>query len=287
MPGEIKVIFFSPKCLEYNLVEHPESPERVRRVYEHLTRRGYHFEEAKLCREEDILLVHTSEHFERVKNNQFFDPDTPNLKNIFQYAMLSVGGALQAAERALKGEKSFSLLRPPGHHAGEDYLGGFCYFNSIAIATAYVLQKVDRVAIVDFDGHHGNGTEDIFSGERRVLYLSWHQYPAYPGTGAKSEGNSLNFPLPPGTGEEEFMKFFLGGLQRVKEFSPSLIAISAGFDAHREETLLSLNLKTRTYFKIGERIAQFNKPLFAILEGGYHRELPFCVEEFLKGSGIK
>ena len=282
------MILFSPKCLEYCSPGHPESPERVRGVYEHLSKRGYRFEEAKPCQEEDLLLIHTPEHIERVKNNNFYDPDTPNLKNVYQYALLAVGGALQAAQKALEGEKSFSLLRPPGHHAGRNYLGGFCYFNNIAIATAWLLQQknVEKVAIFDFDGHHGNGTEDIFSGEKRGLYLSWHQYPAYPGTGGKSRENSLDFPLFPGSGEKEFLEVFLQGIEVTEKFSPSIIAVSAGFDGHKKETLLSLSLETETYFKIGKQLSELNKPLFAILEGGYHEDLPFCVEGFLKGSDI-
>lgn len=282
------MILFSSRCLEYSFFGHPESPERVRRTYEHLNKKNYKFVEAKPCKKEELLLIHTPEHLERVKNGSFFDPDTPNLENIYQYAMLSAGGALQAAEKALRGENSFSLLRPPGHHAGKNYLGGFCYFNNIAVAVAQVLEKkVDKVAIIDFDGHHGNGTEDIFLREKRVLYLSLHQYPAYPGTGEKSRENSLNFPLPPGCGEKEYIKFFLEGWKKIEEFDPSIVAISAGFDAHKKEKLLSLNLETETYFKIGEKIASLGKPIFAILEGGYHEDLPFCVEEFLKGAGIR
>ncbi len=280
------MILFSPECLEYNSPGHPESPQRVGRILEYLTKSGYKFRKAKSCTEEDILLIHTPQHLKRVKSNDFFDPDTPNLKNIYQYAFLSTGGALQAAEEALKGEKSFSLLRPPGHHAGKDYLGGFCYFNNIAIAVAWLFEKkdLDKVAIIDFDGHHGNGTEDIFSEEKRVLYVSFHQYPAYPGTGRKSKKNALNFPLSPGCAEKKFMEFFLKGWEKVKEFAPSLIAVSAGFDAHEKETLLSLNLKTETYFKIGEKIISLGKPTFAVLEGGYHEDLPFCLEAFLQGA---
>lgn len=281
------MIFFSTKCLEYSFPGHPESPERVRKVHQHLSNKGYRFEEARPCEEEDILLIHTPKHLEGVKNNNFFDPDTPNRENIHQYAMLSVGGALQAMAKALEGERSFSLLRPPGHHAGASYLGGFCYFNSIAIAVRRTLQKIDKVAVVDFDGHHGNGTEDIFSGQSEILYFSLHQYPAYPGTGAKSRKNSMNFPLPPGCGKEKFMSSFLEGMEKIRKFSPSLIAVSAGFDAHRSETLLSLNLETETYLKMGENINNLNLPIFAILEGGYHPDLPFCVENFLQGARIR
>jgi len=183
------MLFFSYRCLEYSSFGHPESPERVKRTYEHLSKAGYRFKEAKSCSEEDLLLIHTHEHIRKVKENAFFDPDTPNLENIYAYASLAAGGAIQAMEKAVEGEASFSLLRPPGHHAGRGYLGGFCYFNNIAIAVAKALRKVEKVVIIDFDGHHGNGTEDIFTGEKRVLYLSLHQYPAYPGTGGKSKGN--------------------------------------------------------------------------------------------------
>ena len=282
------MIFFSPSCLEYSSPGHPESPERVQKTYQYLSKRGYRCTEPEPCTEEDILLIHTPEHLERVKKGNFFDPDTPNLENMYPYCLLSAGGALQAAEEALEeGRNSFSLLRPPGHHAGRGYLGGFCYFNNMAIAVAWVLEKeAHKVAIVDFDGHHGNGTEDIFFREKRVLYLSLHQYPAYPGTGAKSRGNALNFPLPPGCGEKTFMESFRAGWERIEAFRPSLIAVSAGFDSHREETLLTLNLKTETYFSIGQTIASLGKPTFTILEGGYHRDLPFCVEAFLRGAEI-
>ncbi|MCD6406643.1 histone deacetylase [Candidatus Aerophobetes bacterium] len=282
------MIFFSLKCLEYSFPGHPESAERVKSIYNHLKDQGYTFEEAKPCREDDILLVHTKGHLKKVKENTFFDPDTPNLENIYDYAALAVGGAIQAVDKALEGENSFSLLRPPGHHAGKNYLGGFCYFNNIAIATCRALRKgVDKVAIIDFDGHHGNGTEDIFSGEKRVLYLSLHQYPAYPGTGGSSRGNSLNFPLSPGCEEEDFMRAFFEGINEVEEFSPGLIGVSAGFDAHEKDPLLSLNLKTETYFKIGEKISSLKKPFFCVLEGGYHEDLPFCVRGFFEGAGIK
>lgn len=281
------MIFFSEKCLEYRSPGHPESPERVQRTYEYLKKKNYQFQQARACKEESILLAHTPQHVEKVKDNDFFDPDCPNYENIYQYALLSAGGAVQTVEKTLEGNSSFSLLRPPGHHAGKDYLGGFCYFNNIAIAVKWALKKVDKVAIIDFDGHHGNGTENIFLGKKSTLYLSLHQHPAYPGTGEKSRANIINVPLSPGWGEEEFMRFFNQALEKVKEFSPSLIAVSAGFDAHRKDPLLALNLEIETYHRIGEKIRNLEKPIFALLEGGYHQDLPVCVENFLRGAGIE
>lgn len=280
------MIYFSPLCLEYCSEGHPESPERVRAIYVYLREKKYVFDEAKPCQDEDILLVHTQDHLERVKKNKFYDPDTPNLEGIYKYALLSAGGALQAMESALQGESSFSLLRPPGHHATRNSLGGFCYFNNIAIATAKALGKVAKVAILDFDGHHGNGTQDIFQVEERVIYLSFHQSPAYPGTGIVSESNCFNFPLIPGARESQFLPLFEEALEKIERFNPALIAVSAGFDGYKKEGLLNLGLEIDTYFKIGRGLRELNQPIFAVLEGGYHQDLPLCVERFLQGIKI-
>jgi len=281
------MIFFSEKCLKYQAAGHPESPERVKIIYDYLKEKGFSFQQAQVCREEDLLLVHTRSHLEKVKENRFFDADTPNIDRIYEYAILSVGGALEAMKKALEGKPSFSLLRPPGHHAGKDYLGGFCYFNNMAIAVIKALEKIERVAILDFDGHHGNGTEDIFLGDSRVVYLSLHQYPAYPGTGQASQKNCLNYPLSSGTGEKRYLQVFSEGLEKVKKFDPALIGVSAGFDGYKGDSLLGLELEVKTYYEIGRAIKDLHRPCFAILEGGYSSDLPLCVYQFLQGIGIK
>lgn len=281
------MIFFSEKCLEYQAQGHPESPERVKITYNYLKEKGFSFQQAQVCSEEDLLLAHPRSFLKKVKENRFFDADTPNIDHIYNYAVLSVGGAIEAVKKALEEEPSFSLLRPPGHHAGKDYLGGFCYFNNMAIAVARALEKVEKVAILDFDGHHGNGTEDIFRGDPRVVYLSLHQYPAYPGTGQVSRENCLNYPLSPGTGEERYLQIFSEGLEKVKKFDPALIGISAGFDGYKGDSLLSLELKVETYYEIGKAIKDLGRPCFAILEGGYSSDLPLCVYQFLQGIGVK
>jgi len=281
------MIFFSEKCLEYRAQGHPESPERVKITYDYLKEKGFSFQQAESSSEEDLLLVHTKSFLKKVKENRFFDADTPNIDHIYDYAILSAGGAAEAMKKALEEEPSFSLLRPPGHHAGKDYLGGFCYFNNMAIAVARALEKVKKVAILDFDGHHGNGTEDIFLGDKRVVYLSLHQYPAYPGTGQASRENCLDYPLSPGTGEEKYLQAFTEGLQKVKKFDAALIGVSAGFDGYKEDGLLSLELEVKTYYEIGKAIKDLGRPCFALLEGGYSSDLPLCVYQFLQGIGVK
>lgn len=275
-------IFYSPRCLEYKQEGHPESPERIQRTVEFLKEKGYQFSEPKECQEKDLLLCHSKEHIESVRKGTFFNADSPNYPNIFHFAKLSVGGAIQAMESALKGNNSFSLMRPPGHHAGKR-IEGFCYFNNIAIAVKKALEKVGKAAIIDFDAHHGNGTQDIFLGDERVLYLSLHQAGIYPGTGMKSERNCINVPLPSLTTENEYLKQFEKGIEKVKQFSPNLIGVSAGFDAHREDPITSLGLTEKGFGIIGKKIKELGVAVFAVMEGGYSEKLAESVWEFLKG----
>lgn len=276
-------IIFSKKCLEYGEPGHPESPQRVELTHKHLKECGYESLQPNPAKDEDILSVHTEGLLRTVKSGQIFDIDTPSLPHIFDYAKLSVGSAIDAAELALKGENAFSLMRPPGHHATKNSVGGFCYFNNIAIAVQKTLGSIDRVAIIDIDCHHGNGTEHIFLGNQKVLYLSLHQSPLYPGTGLRSEKNCLNFPLLPGTDEKEYLEKLNQGLENVAEFDPVLIGISAGFDTYKGDPITNLNLEVGSYRKIAKLINEIKKPLFIVLEGGYSKEMPECVYQFLLG----
>lgn len=287
-------IFFSSKCLEYSQPGHPESPERVKSTYHYLKDKGFEFIEPSPCKDEDILLAHSSKLFEELKGERFFDPDTPSFPGIFEHARLAAGSATEAAMMCLKGEKTFSLMRPPGHHATKNRLGGFCYFNNIAIASLKVKEQVEaglradppragKTAIIDFDCHHGNGTEDIFSGKKDFLYLSLHQSPLYPGTGLRSRGNCLNYPIDSDTNPEQYLAILSEGLEHVKKFNPDLLAVSAGFDSYRLDPITSLSLEKHTYKEIGEMLSSLNKPLFAVLEGGYSRDIPECIYQFLTG----
>jgi len=191
-------IFYSPKCLGYSQPGHPEAPARARSTYEYLEKKGYEFTAPQPCPDEDILLAHTPELLDSVRSGSFFDPDTPVFPGIFDIAKLAAGSAIDAAMHCLKtGEKAFSLMRPPGHHATRNNPGGFCYFNNIAIASLRAIGKIGKVAVVDFDCHHGNGTEDILLGRKDFLYLSLHQSPLYPGTGLRSRENCIIILYPP------------------------------------------------------------------------------------------
>jgi acetoin utilization deacetylase AcuC-like enzyme len=281
-------IVFSPKCLEYHQFGHPENPTRVRVAYEFLknkVHRFYEFTEAKSCSIEDLLLVHSKEHIDNIKNGNFFDYDTPALPNIFNYAKLSAGAAIQAAEFVINGENAFSLMRPPGHHATKDKAMGFCYLNNIAIAVAKLLKegKASKVAILDIDVHHGNGTQEIFLGKDYILYISLHQFPHYPLTGQESEKNCLNYCLQAGSDEKEYLSNIEKALKDIKSFNPDMLAISAGFDTYEQDMLSDINLKITTYRKIGRRIKELKLPWFAVLEGGYTSKLSECIYEFLSG----
>jgi acetoin utilization deacetylase AcuC-like enzyme len=173
-------------------------------------------------------------------------------------------------------------MRPPGHHAGKDFLGGFCYFNNIAVA---VRKSGKRTLIVDIDGHHGNGTQDIFLGDPQVVYISLHRSPLYPGTGLSSVGNCLNFPLPAHCGDKLYLEALDEALhQALRDFNPEQVALSLGLDGYRDDPLASLGLSTSAYREIGRRVAGLKLPAFAVLEGGYLPELLGPnIEAFLEG----
>jgi acetoin utilization deacetylase AcuC-like enzyme len=257
-------IIFSEKCLEYSNW-HIESPERVREAWQILQNEGYEFIRAKPASEDEILRVHSKEYVEKIKSGNFYDSDSPAYKNIYEYARLSAGGAILAGK-----EKVFSLMRPPGHHAGRNgkALGahtlGFCYFNNIAIA----VKSLDLpTLILDIDGHHGNGTQEIFYQDSSVTFISLHRSPHYPGTGLTSEANCLNFPLPYQVGDDLYLKTLDKALAQInaKRF---VVGISAGFDAH-EGDLASLGLSSECFREIGKKIRALEKPVFGVLEGGY------------------
>ncbi len=283
-------IFYSDKCLEYISPGHPESPARVYEVYEHLMEKGFNFVEPKPCTIRDLLLVHDKGYVERIRSGKFYDSDSPNLPRIYDYARLAAGSAIQAMKAAMEGERSFSLMRPPGHHAGRKGIAlsvsslGFCYFNNIAIASQTALKSMEKVAILDIDCHHGNGTQEIFQDKPQILFISIHRYGYfYPGTGDKNEGNCLNYPLTKAAGDEGYLATLEEAMNKVEEFQPDLIGVSAGFDTYIGDPVGGLGLSEEAYIKIGEMIRSLKKPTFTVLEGGYGSDLPRCIHNFLIG----
>ena len=257
-------IIFSHRCLEYQRIGHPEGPARVRIAHEYLTGKGFSCLEPAPANRDQIQAVHSLELVRRVETGDFFDPDCPAYPNIGFYARLSAGGAILAQQ-----VRGFSLMRPPGHHAGPDFLGGFCYFNNIAIA---VKLSGLKTLIVDIDGHHGNGTQAIFFGDPQVTYVSLHRMYNYPGTGQASQGNCLNFPLPPRCGKQ----LYIDTLERALEAAGmdyQQLAISAGFDTYKDDPLASLGLEVDAFYDIGYILGELKLPTFAVLEGGYVPEI--------------
>ena len=279
------IILHDPHCVEYSAPGHPERPERIARTVPVLKARHLDWEwrEPRNATNDELLRAHSREHVERVtKAVEDFDLDTPAIPNIDKYALKSAGAGIEAARAALRGERAFSLMRPPGHHATREQTMGFCYFNNIAIAALGALQNgADRVAILDFDAHHGNGTEAIVANNSRVAFASIHQFPAYPGTGVKSFANIDNYPVAPGMPRKEHVAVAKRALEKLLTFDPDLLLVSAGFDAYAGDPLVQMTLEHEDFATFGESLRKIDVPTAAILEGGYSRELPELIDVFL------
>jgi acetoin utilization deacetylase AcuC-like enzyme len=282
-----------PSSHEHDTGAHPENAGRVAAIEAALERAGWpglDRVEAPAATREQLERVHAPEHVDSIeafsaRGGGMVDLDTVASPGSYEAALHAAGGAARAAEMLLDGEAEFAFcgLRPPGHHAERDRAMGFCLFNNVAVAAAHAIDACDteRVLILDWDVHHGNGTEAIFADSARVLYASIHQWPLYPGTGAadftgtgEGEGYTLNLPVSPGAGSEEFLAIVQHVVAPVAHgFAPGLIAISAGYDAHRDDPLASCLVDTETYGEmaasIRELAAELGVPVLVCLEGGY------------------
>lgn len=268
-------LVFSEEALQYRSAGHPESPGRVKEAYS-LLRDKYETVSPKQASVDDLGLVHDERFIEKVREGNFSNPDCPKYDNLYYYATLSAGGAVKAQQT-----NNLSLMRPPGHHAGKNFLGGFCYFNNLAIA---VRKSNLNTLIVDFDAHHGNGTQDIFLGDEDVVYLSLHRSPGFPGTGKESVENAINHPVPATIGDTKYLELLTDSLEKLDTTKFEQLALSAGFDGHKRDPLASVGLSTMAYEDIGKLLKSLELPAFAVLEGGYvGKDLGRNIHAFLTG----
>jgi acetoin utilization deacetylase AcuC-like enzyme len=282
-----------PSSFEHDTGGHPENAGRLRAIEAALEAAGWpglDRVEAPAAAREQLGRVHTDEHVDAIeefcaRGGGMIDLDTVVSERSFEAALHSAGGAASAAGRLLAGEASFGFcgLRPPGHHAEAARAMGFCLFNNVAVAAAHALAEggAERVLILDWDVHHGNGTEAIFAGSDQVLYASIHQWPLYPGTGPAEysgdgvgEGYTVNLPVAPGAGSDEFLSLVQHVVVPIaREFEPGLVAISAGYDAHRDDPLAECAVETEAYGDMAAAMrdvaAELGAPVLVCLEGGY------------------
>jgi len=287
---------YDPIYLSHHTGKHPENAKRLEAIISHL-------EQTKLIRQltpvkpraatvEELLLVHHQQHISRIqeaeqKGGGWLDPDTVMSADSYQAALYAAGGAVEASRVVMGGEvaSAFALIRPPGHHATTSRSMGFCLFNNLAIAAKYALSKynLERIAIIDFDVHHGNGTHDTFYDNPEVLYISTHQFPFYPGTGSleetgggKAKGTTVNIPLPAGCGDTEYLEVFEEIIVPVvKHFSPQLVLVSAGYDPHWADGLAMMQVSVTGFARMVGIIKELadqmcHGRLVFTLEGGYN-----------------
>ncbi len=269
---------------------HPESAERVSVVIDNLKKKDKNFvwKKPKKFDSNYLKITHNPNYVNEVEKSFpkkglfFLDGDTivsPGSKEASSDAVGSIISAIDGVQNK-EFKNAFCAVRPPGHHAEKNKAMGFCIYNNVAVGTHYLIEKykLKRIAIIDFDVHHGNGTQDIFYDNKKVLYISTHQYPYYPGSGNNSErgkhNNVLNIPLPAGTNSEEYLNAYEHVLKKLKQFEPEFILFSAGFDAHKDDPLAQLQLNTKDFYDLTKRTLQIVKStckgnVVSILEGGY------------------
>ena len=270
---------------------HPEKIDRVTAVIENfkkLDNKNLVWKKPSNFEQSILIKTHTKDYIKQVNLSfpqsglKFLDGDTvvsPGSKDATKDAVGSIISAIDGVEKK-EFKNAFCCVRPPGHHAEKEKAMGFCIFNNVAVGANYLIEqyKYKKIAIIDFDVHHGNGTQNIFYNDKNVLYISTHQYPYYPGSGSEKENgkynNVLNIPLEAGTTGNEYLNAYEKVLDKLKEFKPEFLLFSAGFDAHIDDPLAQLRLSSEDFYKITKRTLEVSKPfcngnIVSILEGGY------------------
>ena len=270
---------------------HPEKIDRVTAVidnFQKLDNKNLIWKKPSKFEKSLLIKTHSSEYIDHVDRSypqngfNFLDGDTvvsPGSKEATMDAVGSIIAAIDGVEEK-EFKNAFCAVRPPGHHSEKEKSMGFCIYNNVAVGANYLIKKYNykKIAIIDFDVHHGNGTQDIFFNNEKVLYISTHQYPYYPGSGSDKEkgkyNNIYNIPLPAGTTSEEYLNAYEHVLKKLKQFRPEFILFSAGFDAHKDDPLAQLHLKSKDFYDITKRTLITSKSLcngkiVSILEGGY------------------
>ena len=270
---------------------HPEKIDRVTAIidnFKKLDNKKLIWKKPNKFENSFLIKTHTSNYIDQVnksipkKGYNFLDGDTvvsPGSKDASKDAVGSIITAIDGVQNK-EFKNAFCAVRPPGHHAEKEKAMGFCIYNNVAVGANYLIEKYkyNKIAIIDFDVHHGNGTQDIFYDNKKVLFISTHQYPYYPGSGSEKEkgnfNNILNIPLEAGTSSEKYLNAYENVLNKVKEFKPEFLLFSAGFDAHIDDPLAQLQLNSEDFYKITKRTLEISKSFWngnvvSILEGGY------------------
>jgi len=292
--NRIGIVFDKSYLSHDNGPMHPESPDRLKSVLEAINE--LEAEKINITPREavidELLLVHNQEYVEKIlaletKEIIMLDPDTAFSPGTREASLKAVGGVLDAVDTVSDGKisKAFCAVRPPGHHAEPDRAMGFCIFNNITIGAAYAIRKksYNKAAIVDWDVHHGNGTQKSFYNSKDVLYISLHQFPHYPGTGSAAEtgdgdgrGYTLNIPMAAGCSDDDYRKEFKEKIiPELERFEPELLFISSGFDAHKDDPLAGMNLSTRFFGEMTDMLKEIadkfcGGKIISVLEGGYN-----------------
>jgi acetoin utilization deacetylase AcuC-like enzyme len=280
------IIVHDPQCVEYGSYLRPEQPSRVSKSVPYL--QAAHPEwiwrlPSGLADEAVLQLAHQPALLRRLQGPPDLDEDTPYFPGIYEHARRAVAAAVDAMDLALRDEKKvFALMRPPGHHATAGQAMGFCYLNQIAVAALAARQRgAERVAVWDFDAHHGNGTEAILDGKEGMRFCSVHQFPGYPGTGTRQTVTCRNWIVAPHTPPGEHMEALAKSWDAILAFRPDIVLVSAGFDAYVHDPITAMTLEVEHFATLGSWLRQAHFPAAAVLEGGYSSELPQLMEAFL------